>query len=266
MQSMSSQVTVVIPTFQAENCIDDCLQSVLRVVEPVRTIVIDNASTDSITVIKNRTNLGFGAACNIGVSAATTKYVLLLNQDAILVSDVDSAVRILETVTWVGAVGGMMVSASGRVRSNALRYPRLSNVLLKRLSHDERALSRLRQGAPLISVEYFEFSLALVRRRNYAELTGFDERYFLYGEERDFVRRMNKIGLSAVLSSSIKFVHDGGYDSTRRQLVLEGQLRFVDDHCHGLQKVVFTLLLNLKAAIANSRWSTRQVPEKFRRG
>ncbi|WP_170231227.1 glycosyltransferase family 2 protein [Pseudonocardia kunmingensis] len=254
---------MVIPTYQAGCLIGRCLDSVERHLPDVEIIVVDNASTDDtvprveqhgVRLIRNGSNLGFGTACNRGVDAATAEHIVLLNQDVVLESSLADAQRILDSVTWVGAVGGTMTDSAGQTRPNAYRYPRLDNVVWRRRSHDRRAMHALTNGEPLISVDYFEFSLAVLRRADYLRMGGFDERYFMYGEERDLMYRLARAGLRAVLSPLVRYVHDGGYSDARRQLVIDGQLRFVADHGNRRQRIVYPRLLALKSAVR-----TRQV-------
>ena len=256
---MDTEVSVVIPTFEAEGLIERCLESVMTQIADAEVIVVDNASTDGtvarcknypVRVIQNGRNVGFGAACNIGVNAANAKYVLLLNQDAVLLTGVKDAISVLDTTTWAGALGAVMVDGAGRPRPNALRYPRLDNIILKRRSYDRRASSRLEGSESLVTVEYFEFSFAMMRRQDYVEVGGFDEQYFLYGEERDLTYRLGARGLRSVLCPTLRYIHDGGYTDARRKLVVDGQVRFIREHGNFFQRLFYPTLLGVKSRLA----------------
>lgn len=94
--SMSDRVLVIIVTFNAMQWIEKCIQSVKASSFPLDLFVVDNNSSDntvayikekhsSIKLIESRSNLGFGAANNIGLQYAIDNdynYVYLLNQDA----------------------------------------------------------------------------------------------------------------------------------------------------------------------------------------
>lgn len=93
---MSDRVLVIIVTFNAMQWIEKCIQSVKASSFPLDLFVVDNNSSDntvayikekhsSIKLIESRSNLGFGAANNIGLQYAIDNdynYVYLLNQDA----------------------------------------------------------------------------------------------------------------------------------------------------------------------------------------
>ena len=90
------RILVIIVSYNFERWIDRCLGSLRESVHPVDTVVIDNCSSDSTTqlieqrypevrLIKNKENLGFGRANNIGMEIAISEgydAVFLLNQDA----------------------------------------------------------------------------------------------------------------------------------------------------------------------------------------
>ncbi|MBR2089668.1 MAG: glycosyltransferase family 2 protein [Fibrobacter sp.] len=93
---MNDKILTIIVTFNGMKWIDKCIQSVLSSTVHSDIFVIDNASTDktsdyiaktftSVKLIRNKKNLGFGAANNIGLQYAIDNnydYIYLLNQDA----------------------------------------------------------------------------------------------------------------------------------------------------------------------------------------
>lgn len=87
------KVSIVIPNYNGEKILENCLESVLKQsFIDYEIIIIDNYSKDNsveiiekkykdIKLIKNNKNLGFAAAVNQGISASDSKYVVLLNND-----------------------------------------------------------------------------------------------------------------------------------------------------------------------------------------
>jgi GT2 family glycosyltransferase len=76
-------------------CVASCFDEIKREGITGEVIVIDNASADrypeklretypQVRIIRNEQNLGFSAGNNIGIRASQGKYVLILNDDAIL--------------------------------------------------------------------------------------------------------------------------------------------------------------------------------------
>jgi N-acetylglucosaminyl-diphospho-decaprenol L-rhamnosyltransferase len=75
----------------------DSLLSTLDGAAMPRWIIFDNDSGDGsrkmlaarypgIDVLKSTTNVGFGAACNLGIQASDTPYVVVLNSDTQLLA------------------------------------------------------------------------------------------------------------------------------------------------------------------------------------
>ena len=82
-------------------------------------MIIDNASTDetedllsqidNAKVIRNKENIGFLKAVNQASKIAKGKYVLLLNNDAMLEErSLSSAIHTIEKDETIGAVGGKL--------------------------------------------------------------------------------------------------------------------------------------------------------------
>jgi FkbM family methyltransferase len=87
--------SIIIPVHNQLAYTRRCLESIRRHTdEPYELIVVDNGSTDGtadylraqpdVTLIENRTNAGFPAACNQGIRAATGQQILLLNNDTLV--------------------------------------------------------------------------------------------------------------------------------------------------------------------------------------
>jgi glycosyltransferase involved in cell wall biosynthesis len=91
-----SDVTVVVPAYNAESTITRTLQSIWgQAVWPADVIVVDDASTDRTGDIATRlgarvvstTGLGAGGARNVGLGAATSRFVAFLDSDDAWPSD-----------------------------------------------------------------------------------------------------------------------------------------------------------------------------------
>jgi len=95
------KISIIIVTHNSEKYINECIDSILAFSnsEMLEIIIVDNASTDGTTngisrnyptlnLIKNNHNIGFGAACNIGIKMSKSPYIFLLNPDTVLLNDV----------------------------------------------------------------------------------------------------------------------------------------------------------------------------------
>lgn len=95
------KISVIIPLYNVEKYVKDCLDSVVpQTLDDVEIIVVDDASTDrsleivqteyanhpSLTIIKNKKNLGLGETRNVGMRAAHGKYLYFLDSDDMLIN------------------------------------------------------------------------------------------------------------------------------------------------------------------------------------
>jgi len=100
METHSPDLSIIIVTWNGKQYAWECLDSlrIYRDDPKVEIIVVDNASTDGTPkalerdfpwarLIRNSANLGFARANNIGISAATGKYVSLVNSDVKILPD-----------------------------------------------------------------------------------------------------------------------------------------------------------------------------------
>lgn len=92
---MKCKISVIIPVFNVENYATQCLESILnQTFEDIEIICINDGSTDSskkilekymstdkrISVL-NKTNGGYGAACNAGIRLAKGEYISIIEPD-----------------------------------------------------------------------------------------------------------------------------------------------------------------------------------------
>lgn len=182
-------VTAVIVTFDSAHALPECLGALAA--DGVPAIVVDNASTDGTValaegqgarVVRNTRNEGYGRGNNIGVRAAGTEFVLVVNPDCI----VDQ-----------GAVAAL-VDAARRYPDAALFAPRIVEPS-GRVFYQPRSLlaSYLpNPGGKLVLPEgeacapFFSGACFLVRRDVFLRLGGFDEHIFLFYEDDDLCRRI----------------------------------------------------------------------------
>ena len=194
-------------------------------------IVLDNASRDStaslvrsahsgVKLIASTENLGFAAGNNQAARAASGRYLLLLNPDAFPATGaLRQALAMLAQAQNVGLAGGELIGADGSRQPSARMFPTLrdefftlsglaarfpNHPLLGRLDRrwadpDENAVVDWIPGA-------FVFIPAAV----FAQLGGFDERFFMYYEEVDLCRRMQQQGLNIHYWPALKAMHIGG--------------------------------------------------------
>jgi len=197
-------------------------------------VVVDNDSKEDISslerpdirLIRNTHNAGFGAGCNLGARHATGDCLLFLNPDTVLVNDVLGGLKnFLDTHPQAGAVGPLTLEDDGSVHYGAARsFPSLTNEFLE-LSTLTFKFPRGRwTGRPYYSywdhrdtrrVDTLMGSCMMMRRRDFEQIGGFDERFFLYFEEVDLCRRVWNSGREVWYLHEWVIIHEGHKSTVR---------------------------------------------------
>ena len=206
----------VVVTFESAAGLESCLDSVRG---HTHVFVVDNASADrsaeiaeaaGACVARNAGNRGFAAAANQGAALGCADLILFLNPDATLAPrDLALLVGALDDPS-VGAAGPRLVRPDGSEQRAWWPFP--SPALAWR---EALGLERLHSRPPAAdgSVDFVVGACLLVRRDAFERLGGFDERFWLYGEEADLCRRLRDEGLRVVHVPAARAVHVGAASS-----------------------------------------------------
>jgi GT2 family glycosyltransferase len=245
---MRDDVTVVVVTHDALQWIDRCLESV----RGYETIVVDNASSDGtaahvrerfpdVRVIEEE-NRGMGGGNNVGMRAARGRYYFLLNSDAWVVDGaVDELAALADGRPDVAVVAPRLLNVDGTLQRSVRGDP-----TLWRLATEYLFVRKLAPNSPRLNPLYvggFEhdeerevdwvYGAALLVRREAADTVGlFDEDFFMFSEETDWMYRFRSAGWKVVFTPDAEVVHVGGASHGGRLYVenLRGHLRFTAKH------------------------------------
>jgi GT2 family glycosyltransferase/glycosyltransferase involved in cell wall biosynthesis len=247
-------VSVVVVSYETRSLLERSLAAVeQQAAVTVETIVVDNGSRDGsrelvaerfprARLIELDENAGYARANNIGIDAARGRAVLLLNSDCFLAPGaLAELVAALARHPDAAAVGARLLNADGTLQRSAWPFPRPGRLLLEAfLLH--RPLGKLGLVDDLRTwphdeeraVDFLIGACLLVRREALAEVGGFDEGFWLYGEEADLCRRLARRGWRIVLAPEARAVHVGGASSrnstTRLRHFYRGQKNFLRKH------------------------------------
>jgi GT2 family glycosyltransferase len=235
-------------TYDALPWIERCLESVAG----VDTVVVDNGSTDdTVAVVRDRfpsvrlveaENRGLSAGWNRGILETVADHVLVLNADAWLVDDaLDALLAAARRHSHAAVIGPRLLNPDGSLQRSVRGFPtawRLATefLYLRKLAPRSRALNAFYGAgfdhASEREVEWVMGACMFVRRAAFDEVGPFDERYFLFSEEVDWMRRAADRGWSVVFTPDAHCVHVGGAShggSLFRENV-RGSLRYLSLH------------------------------------
>jgi GT2 family glycosyltransferase len=229
-------VTVVIVNYRSYIELRGCLISLGRSTAPIHTIVVDQQSDPvaaaaiadcfpAVRVIALEANTGFAAGVNRGVRDASTRYVLLLNPDAVVEPDLCEWLPAwMEAHTDIGAAGPRIQNDDGSIQASARRFPDFTTAIagrsswLTRVAPDNilsrrnlRGLETTRIDA--MDIDWVSGACMMIRRSAFDAVSGMDERFFLYWEDADFCRRLAAAGWRTVYHPRVGATHTGGRSS-----------------------------------------------------
>lgn len=211
------ELSIVLVSWNAKDDLDVCLRSLVEHTRGVEfeVIVVDNASSDGtvaaletehpqVRVIANADNRGFAAGCNQGMAAARGELILLLNSDTYVVDNViGRSVEALRARPDVGMLATRLAFPDGRLQHNAnralsVRHSLLERLWLYKLIPDDRRGKALMGGYwehdEPAEVDWLAGAFMLLRRPLYTESGGFDERFWMYGEDSEWCMRLRRQG------------------------------------------------------------------------
>jgi len=205
-----------------------------------RIVVVDNDSQDDslsllpddsgdgqLVVIRNRTNLGFAAASNIGLRASKSTFAMLVNPDCFVSPKaIDAMVATLRTYQKAGMVGPQILNPDGSEQAGARRSdptPWRSFVRAFGLSRFFKDFGLEKQALPTVATEVDAISGAcmLVTRDALKTVGLLDEGYFMHCEDLDWCRRFRLAGFAVLFDPSAVVVHEKGVSSKPRPVFVE---------------------------------------------
>ncbi len=209
-----------------------CLVSVLAE-EPVEAIVVDMGSTDESAEMVRRdfpavrlhvvANTGYGAGANVALTAAQAEYVLVLNADTRLQRGALAAlVDYLAEHPQVAVVGPRVVSEAGAVEHTGRRFQTPLELLLQESGLHMLVDARRGHRSPQ-RVDWVLGAALALRRDAVLSVGGFDESYFMYGEEVDLCLRLRQAGWETHYAPVATVFHVGGASTSQRRPEMAAQ-------------------------------------------
>jgi N-acetylglucosaminyl-diphospho-decaprenol L-rhamnosyltransferase len=281
-------LSVIIVNYNVKYFLEQCLCSVRKAIgadtretgrRNVEVWVVDNNSTDQsieylqmkfpfVQFIKNTVNQGFSKANNQAIQKANGKYILFLNPDTIVPEDIfTKCIAFMEATTDAGALGVQMIDGTGQYLKESKRgFPSLWVSFCKmsgltRWFPTSRIFARYYMGhlsnQEIQKVDILSGAFMMAKKEVLDKTGGFDEQFFMYGEDIDLSYRIQRAGFTNYYFSDCSIIHFKG-ESTRKdskyvRQFYKAMVQFVQKHFHGELAWFYTGLLEaviwLRAAI-----------------
>lgn len=232
------KLSVIILNYNVSFFLRQCILTVQEALAGIESeiIVIDNDSKDGscemvkkhfpkIKLIENNENIGFSKANNQGVALAKGEYVCILNPDTAVAKDTFlKALAFAESKSDLGALGIRFIDGTGNFLPESKRNipsPKVSlfkilGIKSKKNSYYADQLADDKTGEVPVLVGAF----MLLKTNVYKEVGGFDEDYFMYGEDIDLSYKLLKANYKNYYLGSVTMLHYKGESTTRDKIYL----------------------------------------------
>ena len=233
--------SIIIIAYNSCDFIPACLKSIRDACENVdaQVTVLDNGSKEpvlpeikaffpEVTWLESKENLGFGKGCNLAEKHATKPYLFFVNPDTVVSRD--SFTRVLDFMEEhpeAGTVGCRILNEDGSLQWACRRsFPTIVSAVSKTVG-----LAALFPKSKLLAsynmtfadpdaiteVDAISGSFFCIKRELYESLKGFDEDYFMYGEDLDLCFRTKVAGFKNYYTPSTNILHFKGQSCRTRR-------------------------------------------------
>ncbi|SHG68135.1 Glycosyltransferase, GT2 family [Fibrobacter sp. UWCM] len=233
--------SIIIVAYNSCDFIPACLKSVRDACEGIdaQVIVLDNGSVEPILPeirqffpevewIDSKENLGFGKGCNLAEKRATKPYLFFINPDTVVSRDSFTKVLdFMEEHPESGTVGCRILNEDGSLQWACRRsFPTIVSAVSKTIGlaalfpkNKTLASYNMTYADPdeVTEVDAISGSFFCMRRDLYEKLGGFDEDFFMYGEDLDLCFRAKVAGCKNYYTPSTNILHFKGQSCRTRR-------------------------------------------------
>jgi len=229
-----TDVSIVVVSYNTSDLIQKCIDSVIKFSDnfSYEIIIVDNCSSDKsaeiikkkysdLILIENKSNVGFGRACNSGIGISNGEYVFLLNSDTILTNNAISYflnfMRLNNFNHDIGVIGSCLLDSKFKTIHSFGSFPSFKGEINRLFSnHDKENLIDKFALTGFQEVDYLTGANLFFCKETVGKIGYFDPDYFMYYEEVDFQKRMAINNLKRLVIKGPKIIHLQGmsFDAT----------------------------------------------------
>lgn len=228
------QLSVIILNYNVRYFLEQCVLSVQKATQDFNAeiIVVDNNSPDDscqmikerfpdVILIENKENLGFPKGNNIGVQIASGQYICILNPDTVVAEDTfEKILAFAKSKNDLGIVGCKLIDGTGKFLPESKRGIPTPFVAFTKIFSLYKIFPNIKSFGKYYAshinenqtgkVEILVGAFMLMKKNLYEEIRGFDERYFMYGEDIDLSFSALKKGKSNYYFHETTVIHYKG--------------------------------------------------------
>ncbi len=261
---MNPTLSIIIVNYNGEKYLNNCFSSIHKVLEnqSFEVVMVDNQSNDNsvcftkehfpwVKIIEATTNLGFGKGNNLGVQHANGEFVLLLNNDTILIDNPLELIPEFQKNSSIGAIGIKMLNSNQEYIYSFGNFPNAENLFimkrLQKMKDKELITGSFKKNS--YRVDWLGGSFVLMQKSFYKYIGGFDEDYFLYVEDVDFGKKILNGGKESWFYPNQSYIHFVGFNTNKNMLLVKGYDLFLQKHSKGINFLFLRFILFINSLV-----------------
>ena len=229
------KISIVIVSYNVKDFICQCIRSIYKSnlsKSDYEIIVIDNDSHDDtisvikeefqeVVIIENANNEGFSKAVNQGFNISKGDNICIINPDVIIKDD--TLLKLLNKIEQndeIGAIGPRIINTNGTIQHSCKRsFPTPLNSLFRLFKLDKLFPKSKIFGKYNLTyldidkeheVDVLSGAFMFIPRKIFKLINGFDERFFMFGEDIDLCHKIKDLGYKIIYSPITEIIHYKG--------------------------------------------------------
>ena len=221
---MVNRLSIIIVTWNTSQITCRAINSIYKHLKDLsfEIIVVDNNSSDNtvnqitllqqkysnLLLIKNKKNLGFSKANNIGVKKAGGQYLFFLNSDTLLIDNsISQAICYLkQNNTKVGIVAPQLLNANKTPQASVFPPQTILNAVKQFCLNQPNQFTKY-TPASSGPVNAVSGAALIISHQDFKKITGWNEKYFFYFEDLDLCRKIHQIHKQVYYYKQSKIIH-----------------------------------------------------------
>lgn len=260
---MEKILTFIIVTWNNNNTIIECLDSIYKFCNNFNVIVVDNKSSDNTVELINKKeylnckvlvlneNVGFAEGNNIGLENVNTPYICYLNPDTILLEDiVKPSIEILESKSEIGLVGCKLLNVDKTLQASTFNFItekqvyfesfRIGKFLPNFIS--EKFFPNDSKSKKSKIVDWVIGAEMILSTEDARKINGFSTEYYMYAEDMDLCKKVERIlNKKTYYLATTSLIHIGGASEIKNvnynklEIIISNKIRF-SEKFYGIDK------------------------------
>jgi len=203
------------------NVLQETIDSFLKTPLEKKLYLIDNSKTDvlkkhfehpEIEYVFVSKNIGFGSGHNLIIKKISSDFHLILNPDIefseTVIPELKAQLSLDQNASFISP---KVLNSDKSLQFVCRKHPTVFDLINRKLKISKNKLQKNQyQHKSLEESFYPEFihgCFMLFKTKDFVDLLGFDERYFLYMEDADLCKKIIKSGKKALYCPKVEIIH-----------------------------------------------------------